>query len=148
MIEVLSDYYIIEFVYEEKSYYSLWNEESSNLIKQNRKIVVGDNKKILIEEFGECASIHDEGDIYICNLEIINMTPGKILDFWNIISDVAKTVDINFLGDSKHMNILYDKLYRNYTGQYVGVSDVEIINLKHIVLDGIRIIKKYIVNNQ
>ncbi len=148
MIEVLSNYYIVEFLYNGKSYYSLWDGETDKMIKENKKIVVSDNKNFLIDKIKDKAFIHDEGDIYICNMEILNMPAGKILDFWNIISDIAKTVDIIFLGDSKQMNILYDKLYKNYIGEYISVFDAEIDNLQNIVLDGIRIVEKYIVNNQ
>ena len=86
-------------------------------------------------------------------MRAIPFDPHIILDFWNIIDDLANSIGIPFEGNKKDglTNSIYDKLFygnnlpaintsnRIYTPQF---TSEEFVRLTTILMDGIALIKK------
>ena len=62
-------------------------------------------------ELEEDITVYDIDDVILkSNDNIFEMNCESILDFWNIISDVARSLQLHFCGDTVCYNSIYEKL--------------------------------------
>ncbi len=154
----MMEYYIVEFIMDNNNYYSIWISDEMDFF------VAVENHILLWSDILELKKYANEKNISLENdnittynidyiLEVISekstIDCKKILDFWNICSDVAHTCKIPFVGDEKKNNYLYNKLFYGTNLKTINKSTnifnpefsrLEINALKNVLLNCIEII--------
>lgn len=114
-------YYMILFIYKKCEYYCIWvSKDIDYVLAEDKKIICFSNYGEMknYAEFEEI--IFDSEDITryniddimcICELENFDEQCKKILDFWNICSDVANGCKVNFEGSNRNYDSLYEKVF-------------------------------------
>ena len=114
--ENMEKHYIIEVKLDQIVFYLLWKDERFMLIDD--KFLFFKGKTELHEFINENKLLVDE-DVESYDLDsVIDLIPqlkesekcNKILDCWNLFSDMAQTIGIFFSGDSDDISILYEKI--------------------------------------
>ena len=116
-------YYIVRFVIHNKDYYTIWftSDEDGFISDENNLNLVNFETVDAVKLFAKHNNIvlvDDEVTEILCDkIMEINLYSGidcdSILTFWNIITDVASTLNKKFLGDVRNedINDLYNKLF-------------------------------------
>lgn len=159
------DYYIVDFNLLNMSYFLLWfSDDKDALFKQNGVIVVC-NSLDGLKKFAKTNKLHVYEGVTTYHLDDIaaliehgslNISYKKILDFWNISSDIAYTMDVSFLGDEDGLTLdIYNMLfYGTNPPTLKGDSDEiyepewdneDIEELKKVLSDALNIISKYLI---
>lgn len=111
---------IINFIIKSKNHYCLWYSEYHDLfLVENNKIIYFKSKSELMKKYENVFDICNEIIIMdvneITQLEEIDYYKNcdLLLDFWNNMSDLAKSLKFNFYGDIKEKNIdiVYNKIF-------------------------------------
>lgn len=112
----MCEYYIVQFIITSYNYYTIWHTDNNDeFVTKNKKILSFNN----LEEVIQYAKLHSiELHEYITCYDIDRLMDdidtkidcNYIINFWNIISDIAKSIQINFCGDSDFYNSVYEKL--------------------------------------
>lgn len=114
------EYYIVELVFEKRAYFTLWYESDTDgfVLNKERNCIRAFDNAFSAKIFAErCGYILIGNATIVCNelvlLNFQNLNCHLLLDFWNIVSDMTNSLNINFLGDHKENNIvsLYNKLF-------------------------------------
>ncbi len=157
------EYYLVKFVLESKGYNTLWFSGDSDGflvdLTGSKILVVPDQAAAQEAACGHGGSLQEEITSVNCDMllysTINKLDCDPVLTFWNIISDVAASLDISFLGDNNDARIqhLYDKLFfgcnlpaiRDKGPKYMPIWNKNEVRLLQCVIDsGLDIVKKYI----
>ena len=146
--------YIIKLVYHNDNLFMAWTGE-------NEKLFINTESKMVYNDITECTNAINaagwvlDDEIYTCDFDTImkwceseqGMTNySKIIDAWNLLSDISIFIKKPFCGDSKcrAIDAVYNKLFysielpahhKNQEAN-VGWSSTEIKLLKSILLHG------------
>ncbi len=120
------EYYIVQFNDEKTLRYAIWyTDDEDGFVSEHGKILLFDcveslkefcdSKNIIISDDDKISCVYDFGylkkwlsspnDRFNCSI---------MLNFWNVISDASKSMDVAFIGDDKEnetANQLYSKLF-------------------------------------
>jgi hypothetical protein len=158
-------YYAIEFVYLSKKRYCVWysSDNCGFVVKDNQVLCFDDVSSLKSYCYGHQIAIDDDGgDLDSFNAgTILDWLGGKILgfdyqnllNFWNITTDIAKSVSVNFYGDTDGLVLdVYDKVfYANNLPILKGDGEdfiptwdeEELLELKKVMRDAVRIVCKF-----
>jgi len=159
--------------------YCLWYSDDKDGFYKQDDAIVSFGKKSTLEEFvkknGLILSEEEVPDDNILNYDVdffcnwlqendaCNETPeiacSKFLNLWNIVLDIAHTLDILFYGDEKEgLSIdVYNKLFYGCNLPVLrGAGEIfipqwddeDIAELRKVITDCIKIINQYIFKNQ
>ena len=158
----IMEYYSLIFIIKKKEYFCIWySDEKDGFIKESNQIIFFDNNEQL-NEYATSKNINIEKGITILNIDNAtnwlsldqkNIDCKYFLDFWNIITDLANSVGIEFHGNSDKaiVNEIYNKLFYGNNIPVVKGDGEEFIpdwsteemnELSDIITDGIALIKK------
>lgn len=152
------DYYIVEFKFAEKSYFTLWySEDKDEFYTYKGKLLSFFNRDELVKFTQDYNLIISKEETEIrCDL-ILGWNIDKeinyehIIDFWNICTDLAYSIDANFLGVNNEFKGIYNKLFHSckLPMQVFGLEAVsskwlreELQLLQMILCDGIFMVEK------
>lgn len=155
------EYYIIQFWISGKKYIALWytsDQDGFVLDEETFKIKIFENEKFA-QEFADKHYYHlyNDNTIIPCDkLERISrdeINCDLILTFWNVVSDVAHSLNIYFSGDNKSAEIqdIYAKLFygcnlpaiKKCAEEFTPRWDASEKNLMiQVIKEGLRIIKE------
>ena len=159
-----SDFYTVVFIINQHEFYTIWICDKEIFVTDFGKILLfkneADVRKYAIEHN---LPLSDE-ECTVYNVDGVNqwvlsgnssVDCDKILNFWNIVQDVARTVDTKFLGDKQTSkidriynmlfygtNILADEDDELYIPEW---SEVQLELLRKIILDGVRILQELMI---
>ncbi len=151
-------YYICKFILDKMIYYCLWHSDTDDFFKINEDIVycnsVEDIKKIIKNEnliVGEEIAEYDCEKIEKFSKNNI-LSPNEILNFWNILMDLSKSLKVNFIGNdrTKKIDKIYAKLFYGCNlpaitpenEEYIPVwTKKEIRKIKEIIENGLFILR-------
>lgn len=157
------EYYLVAIIYKKIKRYAIWKTDSVDEFETSEKQV------ILFESINEAESYLDNinlrfktNELTIYDLDwlvekFIGTDYGDcktILFYWNMFSDMAKSIESNFRGDDEKYNKKYNKIYNKlFCGnnlptvtpkgkQYNPIwSNSEMKTITAILLEGIEIVK-------
>lgn len=158
------EYYLVQFVCQSKEYNTLWFSDNSDGF-----LVDASCSRILVffDRAAADKAAHNRGgrlhegitsincDMLLC-LTSSRLDCNTILNFWNVVSDIAVSLAVSFFGDSNESQIhcLYEKLFygcnlpaikKDGESKYMPTwSKNEVKLLQKVVDSGLDIIKKYI----
>lgn len=117
----INELYPIVFIFREKRYFTLWYTSDVDgfiLNEKKNKIKTFDNKAeldVYISENGYNLN-NVMTEIQCDNQNILNKSDincNSILTFWNIVSDIANSLNVYFIGNCNYEKItsIYNKLF-------------------------------------
>ncbi len=156
-------YYIVVFVSKGRKYFTIWytDDKDGFVLNSQGRIEIfkteNDVREFLQKKQikpGEKVTHFDCDEIGAMNYEHIDCS--KVLDFWNIITDISYSVKEDFVGGTKRDDTLniYDKLFYGCNLSTSNRMDEKYIpewsakekkTLSSVIGDGLRIIGKVIV---
>ncbi len=114
---------IIDFKIKNKNFYCLWYSDKEEMFVINKKKLIYFNNILeLKERYDNIYKIDKKIVTYdidqiirTCNSNDKLFDYKQIMDFWNIISDLSKTLKTDFYGNSREKIIdnVYNKLFRS-----------------------------------
>jgi len=159
----MKDYYAISFILDIKEHYCIWytNDLDGVITNGNDRIVQFINESELHEYCTKSDIIlsSSQENMALYDLDKLNewlreektaFDNNLMLNLWNIISDVARSLNKPFIGDDDKMLFIYDKLFhannlpaympsdKEYTPNW---DKDEIAELRFVLSNGIQIIK-------
>lgn len=158
-------YYLISFIYKKSILYCIWvaDDDYDYVITKECKILFFNTinelklyeqrNNIIIKKDEEIQYNLDKMILWCGDKKNINCGCEEILNFWNICSDVAKSIQEHFIGDKPIYDDLYEKIFSGndlFSNNPVphttlfDFSEKELINIKKIIRNGIEIITKNI----
>lgn len=153
MTEALSDNYIIRFDINANHYYAIWyTDDSDGFITENESIVYFKNLNDLMQYTHDHKILLNDGITYFNTAQIFDNIDSAIncddvLNFWNIISDIASSLRIDFIGDNKIYNTEYAKLVSGCNLNALehdyyepDWTEKEVDNIKKIISEGLMIL--------
>ena len=162
---VMFKYYICKFILYKITYSCLWHSDTEDFFKINNKFIyfnnIDDLRKIIIDNNLIVGEEIDEFDCDKIKKFSRNnlLSPNEILNFWNILTDVSKDFEINFVGNKRNRLIdhIYNKLFYGCNLPTINISGKiyvpkwrkkEIEEIKKIIENGILILKKIFWNEE
>ena len=116
MIGDLNNYYIVHFILKKSNRYLIWfTDINDGFVTENEKVLSFDNITKLMQ-YVKTQNIDIHTDISCFNIDFImdemnkKINSKSILDLWNILSDIAKSAQVEFCGDDVIYNSEYEKL--------------------------------------
>lgn len=117
----MKEYYIVIFIFKGSRYITLWymsDRDGFLLNKEGNKIKTF-NSEIEVKEYVRKNMLDLQNgitEVFCDETELLNDNNVKcdlFLTFWNIMSDVASSLNINFKGDDedKEIKSIYNKLF-------------------------------------
>ncbi|MEE3314143.1 MAG: hypothetical protein VZR56_08295 [Treponema sp.] len=106
-----NEYYAVNFKIQQKNFFSIWisSQNGDSFLKNNDQLVFFLNNKDLYNFCKENSIIIESETAF--DFDIIDYTNyNNVINLWNIISDLAKTLGLLFIGDSDEMIDIYKKL--------------------------------------
>ena len=116
----MKDYYIVHFIFQTASFYCIWyTEDTDGLITEEGKLkycsqlselyyYCNENKINLNEEITE----YNLNNLFKWVLDnTTEIDCNYMLDTWNIISDIAHSLNERFYGDNNDVTDIYAKLF-------------------------------------
>ncbi|MDC0559131.1 hypothetical protein OAO42_01835 [Candidatus Izimaplasma bacterium] len=121
---MINSYYAVCFVVEDKSNYMIYIDTANSSMMYcvtdqvllfselddlftfalDNDIVIDPNDEVVIYDFDDLKLIVERMEEKVdCSLTI---------DFWNIIDDICNGLSISFIGKSKYVDYIYNKLFR------------------------------------
>lgn len=161
----MMEFYPIVLIFNEKKYYCIWySNEQNGFIKELNKVKYFNNMNQLnkyaanqnIKMESEKTTFSIDYAITWLNNEIKEVDCKYILNYWNIIGDLADSFNEKYYGNIRKeiLNKIYNKLLfgNNLEAltpegkEYIPNWEKEEINeITNIVKDGLRIISIYVV---
>ena len=153
------EYYLVAIIYKKMKYYTIWKTDLVDEFETKER------KVILFESINDAIDYLDNINLRFQTDEIttydLDWFMGKciymkyddcksILLYWNMFSDMARSVEIQFKGDDKKYNKIYNKLFWGNNlptvtpkgKQYNPIwSNSERKIITAILLEGIEIVK-------
>lgn len=120
------EYYIVQFNDEKTLKYTIWyTNDKDGFVSEHGKILFFDcveslkefcdSKNIIIADDDKISCVYDFGYLKKWLLSPNDrFNCSTMLNFWNVISDASKSMDVVFIGDDKEneaVNQLYSKLF-------------------------------------
>ncbi|MGF6907886.1 hypothetical protein [Fusobacterium sp. PH5-44] len=160
----MNKYYWCVFILNKVKYYCLWCSKSEEFFKSEEKLIYFTNmddmrKMIKLEKLviGEgiaeydCERLEKYGKNYF-------IPPAEILDFWNILTDISLSLNVDFLGNERNKSIdkIHSKLFYGCNLPTVTPENMEYIpiwgkkevkKIKRIIEDGISILRRVFIPN-
>jgi hypothetical protein len=162
---VMRTYYVVNFVYLSKKQYCVWytNDVDGLMVKGNQVLCFDDvnclksycyEHKIELDLDDDYVDSYDTGTIF----DWLNgKTPGfdyvNLLNFWNMTSDVAKSVSVDFYGDTNGIVLdVYRKVFyannipvlKKNGEDFIPIwEEEELLELKKVMQDAVRIVCKF-----
>lgn len=155
------DNYIVEFLILQKSYFCVWHSDDKDVFwAENSQIQYFENPaeaEKLCKKNGAAVQSDDIAKYNVDKLkdaleqDLSEIDCNFFIDFWNIMSDAAYSVDEVFYGDSKELNSIYQKMFyglnlpsinksgKRYTPIFSEDEQTEIVK---VFKEGIRILEK------
>ncbi|WP_028778855.1 hypothetical protein [Shimazuella kribbensis] len=155
-------HYIVEFLFEEKKYYCIWYTDDTDgiLVESNKIKYFSTVHELRSYSLSKRLTLEDEVIKYDINqmIEWLSSDPRSvdckmILEFWNIFSDVARSIDEHFYGEDEVVSPLYEKLFYgnnldpiNKSGHvYIPIwNNEEVVALTKVVESGLNLFRKSI----
>lgn len=121
--KVQETYYLVTFRISEKEYYTFWYSDDIDgfLLDRNRKLRFFPEKEEALSFAKEKGFLlNREETEYLISPEYFRKIEhfrkidcGQFLNYWNIFSDVAHSINCPFAGDSREetIRIIYEKLF-------------------------------------
>ena len=153
------EYYLLGFKYHHIMKYCIWmTDHKDRIYCDGKQDILTFDSQFAMQQYALSKGIKvDTKNGYICEMDHLQIGSSKladILDFWNLTSDITKTVGVNFIGNRKSpiINKIYNKLFhgcnllkRKATAPYIPrFSPDEIRILEKLLEDGKKIIKRYL----
>jgi hypothetical protein len=164
------EYYIVKFLFQEHTYYTIWILDDINgFVMESGSVKLFESQKAL-EEFcieramalGKDVTSYDGASYDVASFDVVKLYDWAdsknsavdckfILDFWNIIDDLSIAMGKNFLGNDDRVTHTYTKLFAgtnpatlNNTGvMYEPTwSDEELDEIHSVMSNGLEIIKE------
>ena len=116
------NFYIVEFILGRHTYFCIWfSTDTEGFLSENGNILIFENYD-LVKSYATSHNISLNIDVTTYNVDEIewwaNSSDSKlncsyILDFWNIIQDIAASTNYSFLGNkrTKTIDAIYNKLF-------------------------------------
>lgn len=159
------EYYIVYFVFNNtQKYYTIWHTSVNEgfVLCEDTMHIKTFKEESALKEFAKEYNYKLEEDIteILCDesklLNYEDLNCDRLLMFWNIVSDVARTVNVRFSGDSKENAIasIYNKLFYGCNLPAVREEDsdfcpkwlqCEMLLTERIVKEGLKILTEEIV---
>jgi len=154
----MKEYYIIKIQFNRKSYYCIWyTNDIDGIVMEGNHIIYSDSllelkkyceKKGIILGIGISEyNIDDLLEWLYSSKEMIDYK--IILNFWNLMSDFANTVNEYFYGDDGETTSIYNKIFAGNNllnkseKKYVPIlSDEETMQISKVLLSGVDILKR------
>lgn len=152
------EYYIVEFLFNQHSFFTFWysDEIDKFYTKENTVFIARDYEEMLTYANENNMTISNEHTVIACNYILnwnidLDIIAEDMLDFWNIIHDLACSIGEVFVGDSSFVTNIYDKLFQSCkepmlilerSVDMTGWSKEERLLLLRVIKDGIRILKR------
>ncbi|MFC4306055.1 hypothetical protein [Cohnella boryungensis] len=151
-------HYPFVFVVNEKEYLSIWfTNDNDGFVIEDGKLLIFDNMTKLTK-YIVFNDLNFVNEITRLSINLIRglmeskneMDCTEMLNFWNTISDLAKSSGTIYLGDSNEFIDIYNKLfYGNNFPAVRGDGELfvpeweteEIVRLEKIITDGIRVLE-------
>jgi len=154
------DYYIVKFIYLNKTYLCIWftGDEDGFIADKGMLMLFSNEEEIVKYALAKSCTLNEQVTFVSVDkviewlMQADKFVDSKLLlEFWNIITDLSKSINENFYGNSNDdvINSLYGKLfYSNNLPAFKGDEEefvakwnqVEIGNLSKLVEDGIKIL--------
>lgn len=152
--------YLISFIYNKSILYCIWvSEDEDYVITKEDKILFFNTidelsfyerqNNIVSEKSEEIQYNLDKMILWCDDEKNIDCGCDEILNFWNICSDIAKSIKKHFIGNESIYDDLYEKIF-NANDLFstnsvphttlLGFSVEDIISVKRILRNGIEII--------
>jgi hypothetical protein len=156
-------YYIDKFVYKSEKRYCVWysDEVDGFLVEDNQVLCFGDvdslksycyEQKIELDDDDvdsyDVGTIFDWLDEKTAGFDYVNL-----LNFWNVASDVAKSIAVDFYGDNNGIVLdIYNKIFyannlpamKGDHEDFIPTWDEEdLLELKKVMRDAVRIVCKF-----
>lgn len=161
--EKVMQYYIVGFVMKRKKYFTIWytDDKDGFVLNSQGRIEIfkteNDVREFLQKKQikpGEKVTLVDCDEIGEMNYEHIECS--RVLDFWNIITDISYSVNEDFVGRTKSEEILnvYDKLFYGCNLPVINRTDEKYVPewsakeqkvIFNVIRDGLRVIGKVII---
>lgn len=115
--ELRENYYLVKFKISEKKYYTFWYTDDIDgfLLDINGIIKSFPTKEKAVEFAQEKGFLLDTKEVLISSeiLKKTNIDCNLFLNYWNIFSDAAHSINCQFIGDSRKGMIqqIYTKLF-------------------------------------
>lgn len=158
----MEKYFIAEFRLDNNNYFMLWQEETFRAV-DDRPVIFKSLKELKYYTARNDLEAVDEGSLFDLD-ELLSLTSRteeslcchKILDCWNIISDLAKTTGEDFIGDhdTQENEVLYSmlvmgcnlpELFTEEAGEFHPDLGGEVKeHLENVLKDGISIVRKIV----
>lgn len=106
-----NEYYFVEFKIQGKSFYTIWvssKNEDFFLTKDQHLIFFQDKKEL--DSFCRLRNLEIESDVTFDFDSINSKDYNFLINSWNIISDLAKTLNISFIGNNDDLLSIYKKI--------------------------------------
>jgi len=111
---------ILDFKIKDKNHYCLWySDEGDRFVINNNKLIYYFGVSELIKAYTD-SYIIDENIVY-CDVDILLITHkeenslsyNQLMNFWNMMTDLSKSLGIDFFGNkrTKQIDKVYDKLF-------------------------------------
>lgn len=138
-----NEYYLIEFRFNKTICFSIWcsEERDETFLTRYDGILIAFSSKNNAYKYCDLNDFTIESEVLYDFNTIDYKNTNDFLNKWNIISDLAKTLQFDFIGDSNEFNELYKKFLcgcnlptmNEHTEQYTPIFSSEdktqIINL-------------------
>lgn len=106
-----NEYYAVKFKIQQRNFFSIWisGQNGDSFLKKNNQLVFFSNSKDLYNFCKEnYITIESESAF---DFDVIDHTDcNNMINLWNIISDLSKTLGLFFIGDTNAMIDIYKKL--------------------------------------
>jgi hypothetical protein len=160
----MSEHYMVVFKVKNIEYYTIWfTNDICGFIIESNTIKYFNNKDDLGKYCDDKGLSYDNDDDYydVDKLLICINEKNKIIDcefilnFWNIISDISKSINIPFVGDNDDFNDIYHKLFYGNNLPSINTSNKKYVpnwslcelNQLYVVMEnGSKIIKEVFKN--
>lgn len=156
------EYYLLGFKYHHIMKYCIWmTDHKDRIYCEGKQAILIFDSQFEVQQYALSKGIKvDTKNGYICDMDGLQIGSSRladILDFWNLISDMTKTVGANFIGNRKSPVIdkIYNKLFhgcnllkRKEMAPYIPrFSPCETRVLEKILEDGKEIVRKYVLKD-
>lgn len=163
----MTEYYIVNFKFDKKFYYCIWytNDEDGFVISENRLLCFEELDRLKM--YCNKQKICIDNNITLCDVDgvisFINLGNTKDIEYklylnlWNLCSDLAHTLSIDFYGNHDGITLdIYNLLFygsnppamNDKNEEYVPKwDDEDVTELKKVLKSCYDLIERYVVKN-
>lgn len=112
------EYYLLGFRYNHIMKYCIWmTDHKDRIYCDGKRDILTFDSQFEMQQYARSQGIKvDTKNGYLCDMDGLQIGSSRladILDFWNLTSDITKTVGVNFIGNRKSPVIdkIYNKLF-------------------------------------